>query len=55
MPIFDYICPNCGNHFDKYVTPGDTEPQTCPKCRHIASQLEYSVPARRNPDKGIQR
>lgn len=35
MPIFEYVCTNCGERveFFKYRA-GDVPPKRCPKCRH---------------------
>ena len=45
MPIFEYICKKCENHFEALVY-GD-EKASCPKCRStkLAAQLSvFAVP-----------
>jgi putative FmdB family regulatory protein len=47
MPIFEYICKKCENHFEALVY-GD-EKASCPKCRStkLAAQLSvFAVPAK---------
>jgi putative FmdB family regulatory protein len=47
MPIFEYICKNCENHFEALVY-GD-EKASCPKCRSrkLAAQLSvFAVSAK---------
>lgn len=56
MPIYEYSCPE---HRDKVIeryTSGqvNNKPPLC-ECGKAMEQVEFSVPAKRNPDKGIQR
>ncbi len=56
MPLREFICPKCGK-FESYVSstiPPPTRPCPNPKCKERGKLVEFSVPARRNPDKGIQ-
>ncbi len=39
MPIYDYLCPACGNRFEALVRTGTTP--TCPRCQSTA--LEKGV------------
>jgi putative FmdB family regulatory protein len=50
MPIFEYICEKCENHFEALVY-GD-EKASCPKCKStkLAPQLSvFSVSAKSGP------
>ncbi len=40
MPIFEYLCEDCGTKFEKLVRNGSTD-LACPKCgeTHLAQQL----------------
>lgn len=55
MPIYEYQCtePECKMRFERYVKLEDEPPQ-CPRCGDDTQQV-LSVPAKRNPDHGIQR
>jgi putative FmdB family regulatory protein len=53
MPIYEYLCPH-GHRFEKISTIITDEKTKCPKCGSPAEQV-VSVPAKRNPDLGIQR
>ena len=33
MPIYEYACNNCHNHFELMQKLSDTTPQTCPHCQ----------------------
>ena len=41
MPIFDYLCDDCGTKFEKLVLPQFKEPVVCPSCGHdrVTQQL----------------
>lgn len=56
MPLFEYLCHHDGETFESYSTHKEA-PKTrpCPKCGESAELIEISRPARRNPDRGIQR
>jgi len=50
MPIFEYICEKCENHFEALVY-GD-EKATCPKCKStkLAPQLSvFAVSVKKKP------
>jgi putative FmdB family regulatory protein len=52
MPIFEYICEKCENHFEALVY-GD-ERATCPKCHSakLATQLSvFAVSTKSGPSK----
>lgn len=55
MPIYEYICPVDGSRFEKILPISQSdESQECPKCGQESERVD-SVPARRNPEYGIQR
>lgn len=39
MPIYEYLCPECGNKFE-LMRPisKSSEPADCPKCKHKAER-----------------
>jgi len=32
MPIFDFLCQNCGNKFDVMISNADKDKVKCPEC-----------------------
>lgn len=44
MPIFDFICTDCGHQFEKLVRGAEAK-QECPKCGASANK-QVSAPAR---------
>lgn len=54
MPIYNYECLNCKTNFEKFV-PYKFTMKKCPKCGSTKIERVWSVPAKRNPDAGIQR
>lgn len=42
MPIFDFVCKSCDNHFEALVR-GSSVP-TCPKCQSIELERQLSMP-----------
>lgn len=61
MPIFEFTCP--GDHtglpakqkIERYYVGQIAKPTPiCLDCGCVMKQVEFSVPARRNPEKGIQ-
>lgn len=59
MPIFEYLCMKCDHKFEmyepRYDEKGLKDYKKCPKCGAFAgAHVVESVPARRNPDLGIQ-
>ncbi len=43
MPIFEYVCKNCGKEFEKLL-PNATEHPTCPQCgenKKIVTAVPY--------------
>jgi putative FmdB family regulatory protein len=41
MPIYEYLCDDCGTRFEKLVRNSDTGELLCPSCgeRHLTQQL----------------
>lgn len=41
MPIFEYLCDDCGTKFEKFVRRTDAGELLCPQCgqRHLTQQL----------------
>lgn len=56
MPMFEYKCEECTWKFESYSSkaPG-AKTRPCPKCGYTGHKIEISRPAKRNPDRGIQR
>jgi len=52
MPVYEFYCKDHGT-FERIVPVG-TEKFVCPKCKRVIPKVD-SLPARRNPDHGIQR
>lgn len=44
MPIFEYACKACGNHFEALVRAQDAAP-TCPTCQGAELEKLISTPA----------
>lgn len=42
MPIFEYVCEKCRNHFEKLQKPGVAEESLCPKCGASEVQKQLS-------------
>jgi len=43
MPIYEYVCPDCGHRFEKLVRNFGGEQQVhCPRCREKGSQRVLS-------------
>ena len=53
MPIFEYQCPLGHGKFEP-ICAAKYDTQPCPKCQEESEKVEFSVPARRNPEKGLQ-
>ena len=43
MPIYEYVCENCGHAFE-WLVRGDEKP-SCPKCGRSSLTKQLSVPA----------
>jgi putative FmdB family regulatory protein len=42
MPIYEYVCDDCGAHYERIVMNGSTV-VTCPQCTSARSTLQLSV------------
>ena len=42
MPIYEYICDDCGEHYERIVMNGNTK-ITCPKCASAKNKIQLSV------------
>jgi putative FmdB family regulatory protein len=42
MPIFEYVCDDCGAHYERIVMNGGTI-VTCPKCASAKNTIQLSV------------
>lgn len=54
MPIYEYICPQDGRFEAILPLSQSDKKQSCPVCDKKSERVD-SVPARRNPEYGIQR
>ena len=41
MPIYEYVCMQCEEHFEELVRNGDAV--TCPACDSVKVQKQFSV------------
>ena len=49
MPIYEYVCPACGNPFEKRVSFSEADqPQPCPTCGHGKAAKQISLVARQS-------
>ena len=41
MPIFEYLCDDCGNKFEKLVRSAEADGVACPSCgdNHLTTQV----------------
>ena len=39
MPIYEYKCPTCGNHFERLQQFSDDPETDCPQCHHMVHRL----------------
>ncbi len=42
MPIYEYLCDDCGNRYERIVM-SETQPIACPKCSSNRHTLQLSV------------
>jgi putative FmdB family regulatory protein len=45
MPIYEFVCQDCGNEFEKLQSFSDTSMPICPKCQSVRVQRRLSAPA----------
>ena len=54
MPIFEYLCEDCGTKFEKLVRNGSASELVCPSCgqKHLEQQLStFAAHANGSPAK----
>ncbi len=39
MPTYEYICENCGNHYDQFQGMNDDPLDQCPECGSIVKRV----------------
>ena len=52
MPIYEYVCPNCGHIFEKLMRGGSRARQAaveCPNCGEQSHRKEVTLVATRAP------
>ncbi len=42
MPLFDFICLDCGHPFEALVRPQDAEPPRCPQCQSVELEKQLA-------------
>jgi putative FmdB family regulatory protein len=42
MPIYEYLCDDCGEHYERIVMNSSTK-VTCPKCESSKKTIQLSV------------
>jgi putative FmdB family regulatory protein len=53
VPIYEYVCPECGHPFEKRVTFSQAdEPQPCPACGHERADKQISLVAHQSTGTG---
>jgi putative FmdB family regulatory protein len=45
MPIYEFLCPACGDRFEELTSAG-TESAECPRCGSFQARRVFSAPAR---------
>jgi putative FmdB family regulatory protein len=45
MPIYDYICKNCGSRFDKLMPTLASAQEVCPECPQCGSKQTQRIPS----------
>ncbi len=44
MPIYEYVCQDCGERYEKFVRTGDGKVElVCPRCGSTRAQKTFSV------------
>lgn len=51
MPIYEYICEDCGSHYERLVLSGKSS-ASCPKCSSKRGALQLSVFSARTKSNG---
>ena len=42
MPLFEFMCVRCGNHFEQLVRGSGTQEIVCPRCKSNTVQKQMS-------------
>lgn len=45
MPIYAFVCDNCGHEFDRLQKMSDADPTTCPVCGKETVKRKVTAPA----------
>ncbi|RIK41828.1 MAG: hypothetical protein DCC55_10705 [Chloroflexi bacterium] len=45
MPIYEFVCQECGNEFEKLQSFSDTSTPLCPACQSVQVRRRLSPPA----------
>lgn len=53
MPLYDFVCKNCGHEFETLVVSSASPPATCPKCNknHTERRLSLIAAPRSSSDR----
>jgi hypothetical protein len=54
MPLIEFECPKCCAKVERIVFGQIEKPEPMCECGNQMQVIEWSIPARRNPEKGIQ-
>jgi len=54
LAIFEFECLKCCAKIERYVYGNISKPAPICECGNQMEPVEWSVPAKRNPEKGIQ-
>ncbi len=51
MPLFDFVCEDCGKHFEELLFEDDEALPSCPACQstHTSRLLSMPSPLKKNP------
>ena len=45
MPIYAFVCDNCGHEFDRLQKMSDADPTTCPSCGKETVKRKITAPS----------
>jgi putative FmdB family regulatory protein len=52
MPLYEYHCPQCGEHFEKLVPMSKSDEVECPRCHYPGVHRQISLVARTSGNTG---
>lgn len=55
MAIFEYECVKCCAKVERYVYGSINKPAPMCECGNQMELVEFSIPAKRNPEHGVQK